>query len=447
MHNIAITLSKMGYEVTGSDDELQEPSRSRLKAHHLLPEENGWFPEKITLELEAVIIGMHAKADNPELVRAKDLGIKTYSYSEFIYEISRKKTRVVVAGSYGKTTIASMIMHVLSYYGIKHDFIVGTQLEGYSSRVKLTKTARIMIIDGNEKPSSNLDPRPKFLHYYPNIAIITGIAWEQVDLFPEKKQYTEQFTNFIDSIQKDGTLIYCKSDIKLNERVSETPKKIELIGYEEHKYEVFENKNFLIVPSGRIPFHLFGDHNMQNISGAKSACLKLGISEEMFYTAVMTYKGTTKHLQMLAKNESSNVYLDMAHSPAKLNASVSAVKKQFPGRKLVVCLELPSSENLNSTFLAQYAGSLRNADIPFVYYNSEHLSDSNFPLVSQETIKNEFRNTNVKMFENATGVLRELSSIQWKDTNLLFVSAGNFSAVDFSDIAEKLIAMKSSQKL
>jgi len=439
MHNIAITLSKMGYEVTGSDDQLLEPSRSRLKAHNLLPEETGWFPEKITLELEAVIIGMHAKEDNPELKRARELGLKICSYSEFIYLLSKNKTKILISGSYGKTTITTMVMHVLSNLSIKHDFIVGTQLEGYTSRVKLSKSASIIIIDGDEKPSSSIDPRPKFMQYKPDIALLTGIAWEHVELFPDKNEYIGHYDRLIGSIQPQGTLIHSSSDIKLSEHIKKHVKAITTLAYEEHSYELFDNRNFLAIPSGRIPLYLFGAHNMQNISGAKAVCQQLGISDEKFYTAIKSYKGTTKHLQMLGTNHSTNVYLDLAFSPVKLNASVTSVAKQFPGRRLVVFLELPSSTNINEEYLLQYKGSLKHADVAYIYYNKEHLSSSNNTIVSKAAIVTGFDYSALQIFDEAVKATTNLIKENWKDTNLLIVSAGNFSAVDFSDLSERVL--------
>lgn len=439
MHNIAITLSKMGYEVTGSDDQLLEPSRSRLIAHNLLPEKTGWFPENITLELEAVIIGMHAKEDNPELIRARELQLKVYSYSEFIYTICKEKTKILISGSYGKTAITTMVMHVLNSLSIKHDFIVGTQLEGYTSRVKLTKNANIIIIDGDEKPSSNLDNRPKFLHYYPNIALITGIAWEKATLFPNKTEYIELYRKLISSIHPKGTLIYSASDTKLKELIAKHSKQNNIQSYQEHPYELFDNRNFLVIPSGRIPLHLFGEYNMQNINGAKSICMQLGISEEKFYIAIKSYKGTSKHMQMLGTNHSTNIYLDMAFTPAKFNASIASVAKQYPGRRLVVFIELPSSTNINEEYLMQYSGSLKYADSTYLYYNKEHLNSSNSTITSKEAIEKGFGCTNLNFYDNASNAIIDLMKEKWKDTNLLMVSAGNFSAVDFSDLSEKII--------
>jgi UDP-N-acetylmuramate: L-alanyl-gamma-D-glutamyl-meso-diaminopimelate ligase len=439
MHNIAIALHKKGYTVTGSDDEILEPSRTKLAQCHLLPADDKWHPEKISVDIDAVILGMHAKDDNPELVRAKELKLKIMSYPEFILEQSRDKVRIVIGGSHGKTTITSMIIHTLIFNNIETDFLVGAQLEGFDNMVRLSDTAKYIVIEGDEYLASALDPRPKFLIYNAFIGLISGIAWDHVNVFPSFYIYIDQFRKFINSIESMGTLIYCENDIMVKRLVDESKTPLTKVPYSTHPFEIFDNRNFLKVDSGRIPLYVFGEHNMQNIAGAKAVCEQLDdMTNEMFYNAMLTFKGASKRLQLISKTDTVNVYLDFAHSPSKVTATLKAVRQQFPQRHLVACMELYSQSSLSENFLDQYNGSMDLADERYVYYNPSLLEQKGLKKITPEQVFNAFGNNTLKVFTNLDELLNEIYSLNWHNRNLLFMSSGNFSGLNLHEVAEKI---------
>jgi len=363
MHNLALALHNKGYQVTGSDDTIFEPSKSRLQAKGLLPETFGWFPEKITASLDAIVLGMHAKKDNPELLKAQELGLKIYSYPEFLYEQSKHKTRVVIGGSHGKTTITSMILHVMHYHNRDVDYMVGAQLEGFDVMVKLTEDNDFIVLEGDEYLSSPIDRRPKFHLYKPNIALLSGIAWDHINVFPTYENYVEQFSVFVDSIVNGGSINYNEEDLEVKRVVEASENPIRKLPYKTPEYIVEDRQTLLATPEGNLPIEVFGKHNLNNLAGAKWICQHMGIDEDDFYQAIATFKGASKRLEKIAESKNSIAYKDFAHSPSKVEATTKAVKEQYPNRTLVACLELHTYSSLNAEFLKEYKGALDAADV------------------------------------------------------------------------------------
>jgi UDP-N-acetylmuramate: L-alanyl-gamma-D-glutamyl-meso-diaminopimelate ligase len=368
MHNLALALHNKGYQVTGSDDAIFEPSKSRLEKKGLLPVELGWFPDKITTDIEAVILGMHAKADNPELVKATALGLKIYSYPEFLYEQSKNKTRVVIGGSHGKTTITSMILHVMHYHNIEVDYMVGAQLEGFDTMVHLTEDNDFIVLEGDEYLSSPIDRRPKFHLYKPNIALLSGIAWDHINVFPTFENYVEQFEIFVNQITKGGIFVYNEEDETVKKVVEETINTIRKIAYQTPSYTVEDGTTLLDTPEGPMPIEVFGAHNLNNLAGAKWICQNMGVDEADFYEAIASFRGASKRLEKIAEGKGKVAYKDFAHSPSKVSATTKAVKAQYPNRKLVACLELHTYSSLNAEFLKEYEGALDAADVAVVFF-------------------------------------------------------------------------------
>ncbi|MCK4663485.1 MAG: peptidoglycan synthetase [Bacteroidales bacterium] len=439
MHNMAISLHKKGMKVTGSDDEIFEPSKSRLKKHGLLPEKNGWDETRINSNIDVVILGMHARIDNPELIKAKKLKLKIYSFPEYFYEQTKNKLRVVIGGSHGKTTITSMVMHVLNYHKIKFDYLVGAKLEGFETMVELSNESTIAIFEGDEYLSSPIDKRPKFHLYKPHIALITGIAWDHINVFPTFKIYKKQFEKFIELIEKNGTLIYYKNDKELSNIVKLSANNINKFTYNTQEHKVINGKTFLKYNNQLIPVEIFGNHNLQNINGARLVCNKVGIDDKKFYKAITSFKGASKRLQLLNKNDFTNIYIDFAHSPSKLEATVTAVKEQFANRKLIACMELHTFSSLNKNFLEQYSGTMDLADIAIIYYNPETVSHKKLENISKDEIKKAFGRSNINVYINSNNLIEYIKSLDLKNKNLLLMSSGNFSGIDLVKFASDLL--------
>jgi UDP-N-acetylmuramate: L-alanyl-gamma-D-glutamyl-meso-diaminopimelate ligase len=437
MHNLAIALLHKGFEISGSDHEINEPSRSRLAKSGLVPS-LGWNPSKINKDLEAVILGMHARADNPELLKARELGIKIFSYPEYIFQQSIDKQRIVISGSYGKTTITGMILHVLNYFHKKFDYMVGAQVEGFDTMVKLTDDAPIIIIEGDENLTSSLDPTSKFLKYHHHIGLVSGVAWDHINVFPTFDEYVKQFDAFADATPKGGTLIYCESEDLAALICKKERDDVQRAEYKSHKHEVENGETYLITDEGKIPVQLFGKHNMKNISGAKAVCNKIGISDGMFYEAIKSFKGAANRLETLEKGKKTSVFIDFAHTPSKLKASTTAVKKQFDERKLVAVLELHSLSSLNKEFLSHYHDTFKNADEPVVYY-STHSENKNGVAISEEDIRMAFNSPQLKVFTSIDLLRDFLMKSNWKNKNLLLMSSGNFGGLDIKDLAKKIV--------
>ncbi len=439
MHNLAIALHSKGYKVTGSDDEIFDPSRSRLAKHGLLPESFGWFPEKINDSIDVIILGMHARIDNPELQKAQQLGLKVYSYPEYLFEQCKNKQRVVIGGSHGKTTITSMVMHVLKELNYKFDYMVGAQIEGFDTMVSLSHDAHIAIFEGDEYLSSPIDLRPKFHWYQPHIALLTGIAWDHINVFPTWENYVEQFNHFANTIEPDGTLIWYLFDEELQNISADLRSDIHSFAYEEYPSVVKSNKTTVSFEGKEYELSVFGAHNLQNINGARIVCSELGIADERFFECITSFTGAAKRLQTLKQNQTSSIFLDFAHSPSKLTATINAVKNQYPDRELFACMELHTFSSLNKDFLPQYNQSMIKADVAYVYFNPEVIKHKNLPLISEDDVAKAFGTTNVKVFSDTNLLQKELKSTDWKNKNLLFMSSGNFSGINFNDFADILI--------
>lgn len=436
MHNLAIALHKKGYQITGSDDVIFEPAKSRLDKYGLLPAEMGWEESRINSTLDAVILGMHARIDNPELLKAQALGVKIYSYPEYIYEQSKNKLRVVIGGSHGKTTITSMILHVLNYYNRDFDYLVGAQLAGFETMVKVTEDAPVMIIEGDEYLSSPIDRRPKFHLYKANVAVISGIAWDHINVFPTYGDYTSQFAKFIDTIEENGTLIYCEADADLKKIVANSEAKVNKIGYAIPPHEIESGITYLL--PDRKALKIFGDHNLMNLNAAKLVCGQLDIPAGDFDKAIASFTGAAKRLEVISADESTNVYKDFAHSPSKLKATIDAVKAQFTRRKLVACIELHTFSSLNKDFLKEYAGAMDKADEAIVFIDLKSFVQKQMEPFSEEDVQAAFSNPKLKFFNDAALLKSYLLSLNYKNVNLLMMSSGNYAGFDLPELAAAL---------
>ena len=436
MHNLAIALHNKGYHVTGSDDTIHDPSKSRLENKGLLPKAFGWFPEKITQDLDVIILGMHAKEDNPELLQAQDMGLKIYSYPEFLYEQSKDKTRVVIGGSHGKTTITSMILHVLAYHDREVDYMVGAQLEGFETMVHLTQENEFMVLEGDEYLSSPIDRRPKFHLYKPNIALLSGIAWDHINVFPTFEGYIEQFRIFTDSLTNGGIMVYNEEDAIVKEVVESSTHTIKKYPYSTPTYEIEDGITAIDTPDGMMPLEIFGDHNLQNLAGAKWICQHMGIDEDDFYEAIASFKGASKRLEKIAENEQTVIFKDFAHSPSKVKATTEAVKKQYVKREVIACLELHTYSSLNAEFLGEYQGALDQADKAVVFYSPHAVKIKQLDEVTTAQIGAAFGREDLMMFTNPAEFKAFLFSQNLEQTALVLMSSGNYGGLDFEEVKD-----------
>ena len=432
MHNLAIALKDKGYQVTGSDDAIFEPSKSRLERKGILPAELGWFPEKLTSDIDAVILGMHAHADNPELAKAKELGLKIYSYPEFLYEQSKEKTRVVIGGSHGKTTITSMILHVLNFHQKDIDYMVGAQLEGFDCMVKITNDNDFMILEGDEYLSSPIDLRSKFLLYQPNIALISGIAWDHINVFKTFDDYVEQFRKFVASITPGGVLVYNEEDAEVVKVVESAENYFRKIPYKTPEYEIVNGIVNLKTDMGEIPLSVFGKHNLLNMEGARFICSQLGIMEEEFYEAIMSFKGASKRLEKVERKDGGLLYKDFAHAPSKVKATVSAFAEQFSKTETFGFLELHTYSSLNPVFLEQYDHAMDGLDNAVVFYSEDALKIKRMEPISPELIKEKFKNQNLRVFTNAEDLHKYWETLDKSKGAFLMMSSGNFGGLDLT---------------
>ena len=488
MHNLAIALCQKGITVTGSDDEIFDPAKSRLEKYGLLPEEFGWHPERITKDLDAVVLGMHARIDNPELIRAQELGLKIYSYPEYLYEQSKDKLRIVIGGSHGKTTTTAMILHVLAHCGIEADYMVGAQLKGFDVMVRLSHTAKVMVIEGDEYLTSPIDRRPKFHLYHPNVGIITGIEWDHINVFPTFDIYREQFAKFIDLIEPGGTLIYCDEDKEVHRVVQNSKfeiRNLKLLPYVCPEHRVVDGVTELLgtqasrlhaagTAAHPVPLRIFGHHNLLNLTAARLACRQVGVTDEQFDEAIATFEGASKRLELVKKSDSCAVYKDFAHAPSKLRATIHAMREQYPDRRLVACMELHTFSSLTQEFLQQYAHSMDEADVRYVYFSQHALQLKKLPPLDPEEVKAAFEGLPLgtqasrlhaaetaahpvevftdskKLVECVIAVMRQCVSADASATdaitqshdnaiNLLMMSSGNFDGIDFNQLAEEVI--------
>jgi UDP-N-acetylmuramate: L-alanyl-gamma-D-glutamyl-meso-diaminopimelate ligase len=434
MHNLALALHEKGYQVTGSDDTIHDPSKSRLEKKGLLPETFGWFPEKIHSDIDVIILGMHAKKDNPELLRAQELGVKIYSYPEFLYEQSKDKTRVVIGGSHGKTTITSMILHVLNYHDREVDYMVGAQLEGFETMVHLTEENEFIVLEGDEYLSSPIDMRPKFHLYKPNIALLSGIAWDHINVFPTFENYVEQFNIFVDSLTNGGIMVYNEEDENVKKVVEDSQHPIKKYPYQTPAHFVENGITYIDTPDGDMPLEIFGDHNLQNLAGAKWICQHMGIDEDDFYEAIATFKGASKRLEKIAENDQTVIFKDFAHSPSKVKATTEAVKKQYNRRELVACLELHTYSSLNAEFLREYKGALDQADKAVVFYSPHAVKIKQLEAVTSAQIENAFQREDLIIYTHPDEFQKFLFSQDFQNKALLLMSSGNYGGLDFENL-------------
>jgi UDP-N-acetylmuramate: L-alanyl-gamma-D-glutamyl-meso-diaminopimelate ligase len=437
MHNLALALHQKGYTVSGSDDEIFEPSKSRLEAKGLLPEEFGWFPERIDTSLDAVILGMHAKKDNPELIKAQQLGLSIYSYPEFLYEQSKDKTRVVIGGSHGKTTITSMILHVMHYNDKAVDYMVGAQLEGFDTMVRLTEEADFIVLEGDEYLSSPIDRRPKFHLYQPNIALLSGIAWDHINVFPTFEDYLKQFEIFAGQITPGGALVYNSEDTWVRQVAEQTTNPIKKYPYTTPEFKVEDGTTLLFTTEGYMPIEVFGRHNLNNLEGARWICQLMGVDEEDFYEAIASFSGASKRLERLAEGTDRVLYKDYAHSPSKVQATTAAVKEQYPDRELVACLELHTYSSLNPEFLSQYKGSLDHADKVLVFYSPRAVEIKQLDPISEEQIFEAFGRNDLQIFTDPEKVSDAIFGMDYTNCCLLLMSSGNYGGLDLAALSRK----------
>ena len=439
MHNLAIALHLNGFAVTGSDDFIYEPSKTRLGKHGLLPAQEGWNAESITSNLDAIILGMHAKIDNPELLKAQELNIPVYSYPQYIFEQSKDKKRIVIGGSHGKTTITSMILHVLNFYKKDFDYLVGAQIEGFENMVKLSD-APIIVIEGDEYLASPIDRRPKFHLYKAHVGIISGVAWDHINVFPTFESYKKQFSLFIDTIEHHGKLIYCAEDKVLKEIVNQHQIKndIQIIAYETPEYLIDNGKTYLQTENEAVEISVFGKHNLLNLTAAKLACAEVGIEHEAFYKAISSFKGAAKRLEKIGETKNATVFKDFAHSPSKLKATIDAVKEQFPNRKLIACIELHTFSSLNKDFLKEYADTMSGADFAIVFIDEKTFLQKKMQPFSQEEVTEAFNDENIKFFNQPENLKDYLLKFDFNNTNLLMMSSGNFGSIDLVTLTTSL---------
>lgn len=436
MHNLAIALQQKGYRISGSDDTIFEPSKSRLMINGLLPEKFGWFPEKITDNIHAVILGMHARPDNPELLKAQEIGLKIYSYPEFLYEQSKGKTRVVIGGSHGKTTITAMILHVLNYHDIEVDYMVGAQLEGFDTMVHLTIENEFIVLEGDEYLSSPIDRRPKFHLYKPNIALLSGISWDHINVFPTYKNYVEQFTIFINSITNGGIIVYNQEDDEVKRLVEQSEHTIKKYPYKTPNYKIENGTTLIDTPEGEIPLEIFGKHNLQNLAGAKWICQHMRVGEDEFYEAIASFSGASKRLEKIAENNSTVVFKDFAHSPSKVRATTNAVRKQYKNKRFLACLELHTYSSLNAEFLNEYKGTLASTDRAVVFYSPHAVTIKKLEKVTTQQIKNAFERDDLVVYTNPSEFKEFLFNQNFENTVLLLMSSGNYGGLDFDKLKE-----------
>jgi len=439
MHNLAIALHLNGFAVSGSDDFIYEPSKTRLSKHGLLPSKEGWNAESITSNLDAIILGMHAKIDNPELLEAQKLNIPVYSYPQYIFEQSKDKKRIVIGGSHGKTTITSMILHVLNFYKKDFDYLVGAQIEGFENMVKLSD-APIIVIEGDEYLASPIDRRPKFHLYKAHVGIISGVAWDHINVFPTFESYKEQFSLFIDTIEHYGKLIYCAEDKVLKEIVNQHQIKndIQIIAYETPEYLVDNGKTYLQTENEEVEISVFGKHNLLNLTAAKLACAEVGIEHKAFYKAISSFKGAAKRLERIVETKNAIVFKDFAHSPSKLKATIDAVKEQFPNRRLIACIELHTFSSLNKDFLKEYADTMSGADFANVFIDEKTFLQKKMKPFSQEEVTEAFNDENIKFFNQPENLKDYLLEFDFNNTNLLMMSSGNFGSIDLVTLTTSL---------
>ena len=423
MHNLAMELAaRKNYQVTGSDDEIFDPALSHLREAGLLPEQMGWHPERITSDLDAVILGMHAREDNPELLRAKELGIPIYSFPQYLYEQTKNKTRIVIAGSHGKTTTTAMILYVLKQLGIEADYMVGAQIQGFERMVHLSESAKYAVFEGDEYLTSPLDLRSKFLWYKPHIAILTGIAWDHINVFPTWDSYVDTFRRFTHTI--DQTLIYFRQDRTLVQLARENEERIQCLPYDSYQ--------------GDVPMQVFGKHNMQNLQAACLACQQIGIAPDTFYRTIASFTGAGNRLEKIAETDAFVAYKDFAHSPSKLQATINAVREHHPERRLIACMELHTFSSLTADFLPQYKDTMNQADEAIVYFNQHVIEHKHLAPITVEDVKKAFGRDDLFVYTDSRQLHDDLLHKDYRNTALLMMSSGTFDGINVKELAQTI---------
>ena len=430
MHNLAITLKQLSYEVSGSDDKIYDPSRSRLEKYNLLPENLGWFPELIDKEIDFIVLGMHAKKDNPELLKALDLDCKIYSYPELIFEFSKSKTRITIGGSHGKTTVSSMILHVLDFYNVKVDYLLGAQIEGFENMVHITDDNEFILIEGDEYLSSPIDNSPKFHKYNSNIAVITGIAWDHINVFPSFENYISQFEKFIETITDGGVLVFNELDKLVLDLVNKSEKTIRKIGYGKPDFEIVDGVTYVKTSEGDVPLKVFGDHNLSNLSAAKQICALMGVFDDEFFAAIASFKGASKRLETIYRDNNKIIIKDFAHSPSKLKATIDAVKNQFSNKNIIAVYELHTYSSFNQKFIKEYFNSMSSADMKLIYYDDEVLKKRGEFEINEKIIKDSFGSDDLIVISKKSVLEESILKINLHNSVLLMMSSGNFSSID-----------------
>lgn len=436
MHNLALALVSKGYQITGSDDEIYEPALTRLQKAGILPPNLGWEPSKITPDLTGIILGMHARIDNPELIEAQKMGIPVFSFPEFIFNQSKNKKRIVIAGSHGKTSITSIILHVLKNQKIDFDYLVGAQIQGFELMVRLSD-APIIIIEGDEYLTSPIDRTPKFFHYQHLIVLISGIAWDHYNVFPDFDDYKNQFSKLMERTPDLGQLIYCNVDPLVKEAAEKSNITATKTPYLAHPAKIIDGKTYLQTPDKWVEIQIFGDHNLQNLQGALEICRSIGISDSQFYDSIQSFEGAAKRQELLAKGKNSCLYRDFAHAPSKLKATVNAVKAQFPKRKLIAVQELHTYSSLNSAFLPNYAGSMDAADLAIIYLNPHAAALKKLELMDEKTLQDGFGRQDIRVFTDSDQLKNYLLSQDYANSNLLLMSSGSYDNLDLEVIKTK----------
>ena len=436
MHNLAICLKNLGYTISGSDDNIYNPAEDQLKKANIYPNKLGWDANRITKDLDFVITGMHAKIDNPEIIRAKELNLEILSFPEFIRKHSENKQRIVIGGSHGKTTITSMVMHVLKQNGLDFDYLVGANLEGFDVMVKLSD-APIIVLEGDEYLNSALDPTPKFLKYDHHIGVLSGVEWDHINAFPTEEIYIEQFRKFADKSPKAGTFIYCETDPISKEIGMESRDDVTSIPYKAHSYKIVDGKTILLTDFGDMPIQIFGKHNMENLSAAKEVAKQLCIGDLEFYQAIQTFNGSAKRLETIYESPEFIIYQDFAHSPSKAKASINAVKEQHPNKKLIAVLELHTFSSLNPDFLSQYKNTTLKADEIIVFMDKDILKKKGSTEISENQIKEFFNDDRVQLIDNSESLRQTIKESVVNQSCLLIMSSGNLGGLKPSEFIIK----------
>lgn len=440
MHQLAIALKRKGYHITGTDDEIFEPAKSNLEREGLLPATIGWDVNKVTPDLDAIILGMHAKADNPEIQRAKELGLKIYSFPEYIYQESRDKVRVAVGGSHGKTTTTSMIMHVLKQTGLLFDYLVGAKLDGFDQSVNITN-APVIVCEADEYPASALEKRPKFHFLFPQVAILTGIAWDHINVFPTFEFYLEQFSIFINKIEPGGILIYNETDQVLKDQVELNERQdIRYQPYNLPQHSIMNGVTTVHIGNAVGQLKVFGDHNLLNLHAAWYACKQLGVNEQDFVQAISSFAGASKRLELIGQNAQTIVYRDFAHAPSKVKATIEAVKQQYPDRKLIAVLELHTYSSLNEAFMKEYNGAMEKADEAVVFYAKHALELKRMPDLPKEKVIEGFNKKGLVVINDKNELDNWLQQQDYTNANLLLMSSGNYDGLDIITFAKSITA-------